>query len=104
LPGKGITVLGYLASVSLDSSLGIDLATAGYRVVDAPSIKFDLLARVREFAMSTRSMCKLGRSGGAVAKASNGPMASSAPGFAGVGANVLVGGAGRNFSLQPVSL
>lgn len=59
-PAKGISVLGYPGSVSLDSSVGIGLAAAGYRVVDGPSVKFDLLAGARGFAMSNTINVQIG--------------------------------------------
>lgn len=50
--GKTFTARGYPGSVSLSSSSVVGLAAAGYRVIDEPTVKFDLLGGARGFALS----------------------------------------------------
>lgn len=50
--GKTFSARGYPGRVSLSSTSFVGLATAGYRVVDEPGVKLDLLAGVRGFALS----------------------------------------------------
>ncbi len=49
--GKTFTARGYPGSVSLSSSSVVGLAAAGYRVVDDPALKLDLLGGIRGFAL-----------------------------------------------------
>lgn len=50
--GKTFTARGYPGSVSLSSSSVVGLASAGWRVVDDPTLKVDLLGGLRGFALS----------------------------------------------------
>lgn len=50
--GKTFTARGYPGRVSLASSSVVGLMAAGYRVVDDPTVKLDLLGGVRGFALS----------------------------------------------------